>query len=482
MHYLMLGSPRGIADGTDQDGFRFATDRRSAMFRRSWRTFVRSWAGRGIGRAEFAICHTGGPIIWASGLPAAGRATRKEIMMVYLDGPNEFAARAYGGARPLRPASPRTGRNQRVSQLTLLEECAWRDQGLLDFSHGYPTGLSPGWIVQTQTHPASGFLDRPPAEYLSVVRGYFQRIFRVDNVRLTPTCSLAFAIAMSALITGPSDEIVVLEGSYDSHVLLAEAVGARVVRARRGADGSADTGNVAAQCTEHTRAIVLCCPDNPLGVVHSRSVLEEVIALCKRRRLTLVMDHCLAQVSPYGAEIPVISHLRSSSGLSWMALGDTGKILGLSASKVGAIACSGNYAERLATAQSPWFFQLPQYDLYLLATILPDERFPAYLRALNRQISENYAFLAANLSERWYRVMQPQAGCFCLIEIRNMGVDDVSYVRYLKTRHNTLLIPASYFWPGQQAPSARVRVSLSRHPKAIRKLAEAMNNATGSRG
>jgi aspartate/methionine/tyrosine aminotransferase len=300
-----------------------------------------------------------------------------------------------------------------------------------------------------------------------------------------PSCSMAFTVAVSSLLTSSMDEVIVLEGSYDGHVLITEALGGRVVRVPRGAGGVANAEHIEAGYTPRTRAVVLCSPDNPLGVIHPRAVLEEVAALCQRRGLTLIADHCLAQVSPYGTEVPLVTRL--PDGLPWLALGDTGKILGLGGTKLGVIMHPESYAEQLAAAQSPWFFQLPQYDLALLSVILRDERLPAYLHALNDQVRENYGILAASLSPYWYEVQPLQAGCFCLVGTGQASTSDVSYANYLRARQGALVVPLSYFWPEghepqQQQQQQQVRIALSRPPGAIQALADAMNAVMRRRG
>ena len=59
------------------------------------------------------------------------------------------------------------------------------------------------------------------------------------------------------------------------------------------------------------------------------------------RGLTLVIDHCLAEVNPYRRDIPLLPRLPAAAGLSWIAVGDTGKLLlGLTGPKLGAVAYS----------------------------------------------------------------------------------------------------------------------------------------------
>jgi aspartate/methionine/tyrosine aminotransferase len=407
----------------------------------------------------------------------------QEITMPYPDGQNERTARAEAGTRPPWPA-PSCPRGQDTSRLTLLEQRSYlAARDILDFSYGYPEGLNPNWITEYQCRPAHDFLAVPPAEYMSTIRHYFQSFFQAGNVNLVPTCSLAFMFAARALIRSADDEVIMLDPTYDSYAPIIRSFGGKVVYAERtAADSSADIASITTRCTERTKAIILCCPENPLGLIYPRDIFERIIALCKQRDMTLVVDHCLAQVSPFGADVPVVSRLDSSRGLSYLLLGDTGKILGLKGSKFGAVIHSGNWAEPLAAVQSSYFFQYSQYDLFLLASILSDKRFPAYLKQLNRQIAANYAYLKENLSRHRFRLLRPSAGCFALADISGLAIDDVSYVNMLARRYSALLVPASLFHAGTRAPGTKVRISLSRSAESIRKLVKVLNSAANSRG
>jgi aspartate/methionine/tyrosine aminotransferase len=364
-----------------------------------------------------------------------------------------------------------------ASLMTLLERDAYLDPGAaLNVTSGYPEGLSPQWMTDYQLHPPADVLHVPPGEYASVICGWFARFFGCADVSLIPSCTMAFAIAAQALTRSPGDEFIVIDTSYDSYPRLLAAFGARVVYARRDADGNPDPESVRAACTARTRAVVIVCPDNPLGVVTPPAVMERLIAVCKGRGLTLLADYCLAAVNPFGRQLPVLPKMASSRGLSWIALGDTSKILGLNGSKFGALMYPPQWRERLEAATSAWFFQYSQYDLAVVASILSDRRFLPYLHRLSGQVGSGYAYLRDEVAQPPLAVPPMGGGCFALIDAAGLGLDDVTYARLLADRYATLVVPLSWFPAGRRAvPETRVRVSLNRPPAVIGQLAAALN-------
>jgi aspartate/methionine/tyrosine aminotransferase len=362
--------------------------------------------------------------------------------------------------------------------MTLLERNAYLDPGAaLNVTSGYPEGLSPQWMTDYQLHPPADFLNVPAGEYASVICDWFARFFGCGNISLVPSCTMAFAIAAQALTRSPGDEFILIDTSYDSYPRLLAAFGAHVVYARRDGDGNPDPDSVLAACTARSRAVVIVCPDNPLGVVTPPAVMERLIAVCKERDLTLLVDYCLAGVNPFGRQIPVVPTMASSRGLSWIALGDTSKILGLNGGKFGALIYPPQWRERLEAATSAWFFQHSQYDLAVVASILADSRFLPYLHQLSGQVGSAYAYLRDEVAQP-LAVPSLGAGCFALIDAAGLGLDDVSYARLLADRYATLVVPLSWF-PGRQraVPETRIRVSLNRPGTVIGRLASALNSS-----
>jgi N-succinyldiaminopimelate aminotransferase len=355
-----------------------------------------------------------------------------------------------------------------------------RHAAAVNVTWGYPEDLSPNWIRRCQMNPPAGFLDVPPGEYEAVIRGWFAQFFGCDSVNLVPSCSFAFAIAARTLTQSPGDEFIVIDNSYDSYPQLLSGFGARVVYAGRDADGNPDPESVAAACTDRTRAVVVVCPDNPLGSVPPTAVMERLIALCRERDLTLLVDYCLAAMNPFGRQIPLVPQMAEARNLSWIALGDTGKVLGLGGSKFGALMYSSGWKERLEAVQSSWFFQHNHYDLAVIATIVSDPRFPRYLRLLCGQVAANYLSLREQLSAP-LRVQPMSAGCFALIDAAGLNIDDVSYARLLRERYSVLVVPMSWFPSGgPAAPETRVRVSLNRPGATIARLTAALNDSVAS--
>ena len=373
--------------------------------------------------------------------------------------------------------------NGTASLMTLLERDAWLhpDPGAIDVTHGYPEGLTPERVRELRLHPPAGFPDAPPGELADAICDWFwlhlfwgpgMSRYRRCGMSLALTCSEAFAIAVTALMRAPGDEFILLDTSFDCWPRLLADHWAAVRYARRREDGLPDAGSIAAACTDRTRAVVIVSPDNPLGVITPAPVMRQIAALCAQRELALIADHSLAQVNPSRAQIPVISHLAAGTAPEWIALGDTGKILGLGGSKLGVLAYPDSLQEAVAAAASHYFFQLPRDHLSLIASTLSGGRFSPL--GLSDQIGANGRRLREEARPP-LKVTLPGAGPFALIDAAGLGLDDMTLASLLRDRYRVLAVPVSWFPSGQPGRETRVRVSLARDPGTITRLIEALN-------
>jgi aspartate/methionine/tyrosine aminotransferase len=342
------------------------------------------------------------------------------------------------------------------SPMTRWERASGYERGsYLDMAPGYPT-LSPPWA------------ELPQAAGPELVTRYFAGLLGTDRVMLAPSCSMAITVAASALLER-GGEVVLPEVSYDAYEPVIRRFGGAVRRVARNASGRIEVAAVAARCTRKTVAVWVTVPGNPLGFVYPPEWFEALLALCHRRNITLVVDYALAELVPPGLPVPVIASLAASEGVSWLALGDTGKLM--AGPKAGAIAYSPGWRERLEAAASPYWLRLPGHDLHVLGTIVSDPRWRDYITGLNRQITANWRYLATHL-DHGLRTRLFEAGCFALVDVTGLGVSDTAFSELLLDKYAALVMPGTLLGlPGV------VRVALARSSEEIGAVAVALNQA-----
>ncbi|NDE01982.1 MAG: aminotransferase class I/II-fold pyridoxal phosphate-dependent enzyme [Gammaproteobacteria bacterium] len=101
-----------------------------------------------------------------------------------------------------------------------------------------------------------------------------------------------------------------------------------------------DPGELEAQVTPRTRAIVIVNPNNPTGAVYPREVIEAIVRLAERRGLMLLCDEIYDQITYDDAEfVPVAPLVRDTVCVSMSGLSKVYRACGY---RVGWAVVSGN--------------------------------------------------------------------------------------------------------------------------------------------
>jgi aspartate/methionine/tyrosine aminotransferase len=130
---------------------------------------------------------------------------------------------------------------------------------------------------------------------------------KVDpEAEVTVTCGATEAMASALLaVVDPGDEVIVFEPFYENYGPDAILCGARPVYVPIAAGEQLDLDRLEAAFSQHTRAIIICTPNNPTGRVLSRRELEAIAELCRRHAAYAVTDEIYEHISYEGEHIPI---------------------------------------------------------------------------------------------------------------------------------------------------------------------------------
>jgi len=97
-------------------------------------------------------------------------------------------------------------------------------------------------------------------------------------------------VLASMAILNPGDEIIVPDPWFVLYPHLAELCNAKAVICDTYPDFRLTAAKVAPLITEKTKAVILCSPGNPSGVVATPAECAELLALCRSRGVLLISD------------------------------------------------------------------------------------------------------------------------------------------------------------------------------------------------
>jgi len=127
------------------------------------------------------------------------------------------------------------------------------------------------------------------------IADYYQRLgqgIQSDQIIVTTGASEALSFVFAA-ITNPSDEIIVPEPFYANYNSFSLAKDAKVVPVTTHIENDFALPSIDAfreKINERTRAILICNPGNPTGILYTREELEALRDLAKEHDLFLIAD------------------------------------------------------------------------------------------------------------------------------------------------------------------------------------------------
>lgn len=194
-------------------------------------------------------------------------------------------------------------------------------ENVFDFSLGNPSIPAPESVrasiaralelPPTQLHgytPAPGLPAAREAVAASLNRR-FGTSYAAGDVYLTCGAAASLSISFHTLVN-PGDEVIVIAPYFPEYRVWIETAGATCVEVMADPETfQIDVSAVAAAVNEHTKAIVINSPNNPVGSVYAQKNLEDLAAALHdaQKRLGtqvyLISDEPYREIA-YGADVP----------------------------------------------------------------------------------------------------------------------------------------------------------------------------------
>ena len=259
------------------------------------------------------------------------------------------------------------------------------------------------------------------------------------------------------VVTAPGDAILLPAPVYHPLVDIPAAMGRRLVTCTLTTEGRLDLAAIEVGLADPmVRALLLCSPHNPTGVVHTRAELEAVAALAADRGVAVVVDEIHALVVPGGGRFtPYLSV--TDSGIVVTSASKAYNMAGIKAALIAVGAADVHLLERL-----PATLRWGASKIGLVAHVAAWSGGDAWLDAVNANIAANAAFLGELLAERMpaVRYAPPRATYLAWLDCRTLGLGD-DPAEAFRERGRVALNSGTEFGPGGEG-FVRVNIAASR--------------------
>ena len=249
------------------------------------------------------------------------------------------------------------------------------------------------------------------------------------------------------LLTGPGDEVLVLQPCYVTYDATIRAGGAEPVAVgpASGAGFRPDPAAIEAAITPRTKAILFANPNNPTGTAMTRDELSQIADIAKRHDLWVISDEVYAPLCFERAHTPI-------AGLDGMAdravtVSSLSKSHAMTGWRVGWLVGPQQMIDHAQNLALVMVYGLPGFIQQAAVTAFEEaDRIIADMRQVYRKRRD--LMLAALEEAPGIQALRPEAGMFLMVDVRDSGFDSATFARRLLQEQGVSVLDASAFGRG----------------------------------
>ncbi|MGI8305850.1 pyridoxal phosphate-dependent aminotransferase [Saccharopolyspora hattusasensis] len=278
-----------------------------------------------------------------------------------------------------------------------------------------------------------------------------------SHVAVTNGAKQALHNALRSLV-GHGDEVIVPAPYWVTFPEAVRLAGAVAVPAHpRSGGGLPDVADLDAVCSAVTRAVIICSPHNPTGLVHDESQLEEIAQWAAEHGIWIVSDDTYRDLSFVQARsTPEIAR---NAGCEVVSLGSTSKSHAMTGWRTGWLIAP---AEVVATATAIQSHTSSNVCRVSQAAALAALTGPDVAAQTRRQLKELRDELLGVFEDAHIPVQTPQGAFYLFPAVPSNDRDDVGLVVRLLEDAGVAVVPGSAF-----GVAGHVRVSYAGAREAV---------------
>ncbi|MGQ7297580.1 pyridoxal phosphate-dependent aminotransferase [Quadrisphaera sp. KR29] len=356
--------------------------------------------------------------------------------------------------------------------------------GAVNLGQGFPDTDGPASLLEDAAAALRGGRNQyPPGpgvpELREAVAEHQERFWGLrvspEDVLVTTGATEAIAAAVLAL-TGPGDEVVVLEPYFDSYAATVALSGAaRRTVPLRAPDFALDEAALRAAFTDRTRLVLLNSPHNPTGRVLGRAELELVARLAVEHDAVVVSDEVYEHLVFSGAQHVSIASLPGMAERT-LVVSSAGKTFSVTGWKVGWV---HGPAELVAAVRAVKQFLTyvsgaPFQPAVAAALQLPEEVFTGFAA----QLEAKRDLLSEGLAAAGFAVNRCEGTYFVTADVRPLGLSDASSLAWrMPAEVGVAAIPVQVFCDDPDAAPSLLRFAFCKRDDVLHTAVERLADA-----
>lgn len=269
-----------------------------------------------------------------------------------------------------------------------------------------------------------------------------------DNIHITAGCNQAFICAALA-VAEPGSRVLLSNPFYFNHETSLRMFGIGIGLVDCPAEGGFLPSLEALDeaITPDVRAFAVVSPNNPTGAVYPPALLADLLELCRRRGIWLILDETYRDFLPAEAKRPHDLFLRSGWGDGLISLYSFSKSFCVPGYRLGAVTASPAVVAEVAKIMDNLQICAPRVGQIAVAEALP--RLGAWRETNRAEITLRANALKAAIAEADGWEIGAVGAYFAFVRHPFAGVPSARVAEELARRAGIVTVPGSYFGPGQ---------------------------------
>ena len=252
--------------------------------------------------------------------------------------------------------------------------------------------------------------------------------------------------AVLRAILNPGDEIIVSQPCYVNYVPLANLTGAKVVPLDSSKNGFYPTAEqVESLCTEKTKALMICSPNNPTGTMIPKEELEKIAEVVKKHQIWCISDEIYCELAYDDA---VHTSIGSFDGLKdyTIILNGFSKSFAMTGWRIGYIAAPKDLMAEIVKLHQYNTICAPIMSQYAAIEGLKNGWSEVEKMRISYKQRRNLMYKA--FCEMGLDVPEPTGAFYMFPDITPSGLSDEDFATQLFQKYGVAVVPGSVFGEG----------------------------------
>ncbi|MGI9203735.1 MAG: pyridoxal phosphate-dependent aminotransferase [Woeseiaceae bacterium] len=299
--------------------------------------------------------------------------------------------------------------------------------------------------------------------------------FDFGQVVIFPGAQAALFATMLCL-SGPGDEVLLLEPFYATYEGVACGGGAEFITVPLSADSGydLDIDRIARAVSDRTRVILANSPGNPTGTVFSRDGWVELADLCRNKNIWLISDEVYSDLTFEGEHFSPLGIAEARQNV--VVVSSVSKSHAMTGWRLGWAIGPRALARHLDTLSQSMVFGVSQFTQDAITHALREppselEKIKATTRARRDALCEALEQVDGLV------VHKPAGGMFVMVDVSALGCDGDEFANRLLDHSGVAVVPGSAF--GDSAKNL-VRIGYLTDISALNKAADKIKDFVGS--